>query len=288
MKHLYGIPYTFCAQNIKFEQCQVVILPVPYEGTVSYLPGTKFGPRAIIEASRENEGYDYQLEITPEKIGIYTLDELEPNKDSPFKTIKRVQDVITKIIDKDKFPVMIGGEHSITLGAVRAINSKFKKMTVLYFDAHADVRDELEGTKYSHSTVMRRVSESCPIVGVGIREMCQEEHDYIKKNKLVMFDVTAKPKDILKKLSKNVYISIDLDVLDPSIMPSVGTPVPNGMDYQSLLNIIKLVCKNKNVVGLDVCELRPIPALNGPDTIASKIITKTIGYIYGDEINGKR
>lgn len=282
MKLFYSkSPFNFLGiSDQNFDNAKVVILPVPYDGTTSYRAGTRDGPKAIIDASRFMEHYDIETKKIISDIGFFTLDELEPSSNSAEDTIMRVQEAVQDILNTKKFPVMFGGEHSITLGAVKAFSSLYKNLTILQIDAHGDLRDEWGGSKYSHACVMRRCSEIANIIQVGIRSISKDEVDFIAATKRIktflgnIFDVN----DVLNSLSDNVYITIDVDGLDPSIMPSTGTPEPEGLSWKQVLELISIVGKEKNVVGIDLVELAPIPGNVAPDFLAAKLLYKSIGY----------
>ncbi|MFH1285672.1 MAG: agmatinase [Candidatus Micrarchaeota archaeon] len=285
MKHLYALePHNFCGvEDMTFEKSKVVVLPVPYDSTTYYRAGTRDGPDAIIDASRHMELYDMEFECEPVyEVGIFTLEGLAPSKKSPEDTIKRVQEVLGEVVEAGKFPLMLGGEHSITLGAAKALKQKYKEISVLQIDAHADLRDELDGTRFGHACVMRRTREICKnVVQVGIRSICIEEAEFIKKNKLSncvftpeKFDVDA----IMEKLGNDVYLTIDLDGFDPSEMPAVGTPVSNGLRLKEVFPLLKRVAREKNLVGFDVVELAPIPGFVSADCFAAELAYKVIGY----------
>lgn len=278
-----GPPFNFFGIPADFDSAKIVILPVPYESTVSYKSGTKDGPHEIIHASRFMETYDLELDSASEDIGIYTLDELEKNVEGPEKMINNVEEAVSEILDKNKFVIMLGGEHSITLGAFRAHFKKFKNLSLLQLDAHADLREEFEGSKYNHACVMRRCGEITKnIVQVGIRSCSNEESEYMQKEKIKIihkapaFDI----KTIISQLNENVYLTIDVDCFDPAIMPSTGTPEPGGLQYYQVLELIKAVAKKRKIVGMDVVELSPIPGIAAPNFMVAKLIQKCMGYIF--------
>ncbi|MDO8435810.1 MAG: agmatinase [bacterium] len=278
-------PYNFGGlEKQNYKSSKIVIVPVPYESTTYYQSGAKEGPWAIINASRHMEGFDIEQKNDISKIGIFTLEELEPSKNSPRETILRVENVISNILEDEKIPIMLGGEHSITLGAVSAFKKKYsREFSVLQFDAHSDLRDEFEGTKFHHGCVMRRVVDDLrlPITQVGVRSMSMAEEDFLKESKKsnIFFGKQFSIEEIMGTLKENVYITLDLDVFDPSIMPSVGTPEPGGLTWEDVLGVIREVGKNKNIIGVDVVELSPIPGLIAPDFLAAKLIYKIIGFI---------
>lgn len=289
MKKLYQFwPFNFGAiHQQNFQKAKIVILPVPYEGTVSFNKGTSGGPYAIIANSRYlDELWDG---TGPNLIGlhstdIFTLDEIEVSLNSPQEAIEGIRQAVEQeILTHKKIPFLLGGEHSISLGAVLALKDKYPDLSVVQLDAHADLFNEYEGTKYNHACVLRRIRElGIPAVQIGIRNINTEIERYLKNNKIT--DVYLAPKipsikKILKGLTKNIYLTIDLDVFDPGIMPSVGTPEPGGLGWYEVLGLIKGVAQNKNIVGADVVELAPIPGFNAPDFLAAKLVYKIISYI---------
>jgi len=274
----------------KFEYSNFVLLPIPYEESTTFVKGTKYGPNALICASQELELFDCELGFEPCEKGICTLDELEPISSNPEKMTKRIEDVAENLLEKKKIILSIGGEHTITVGLIKAFKKKYQNLSVLQLDAHADLRDSYQGSKYSHACVMRRISEFCPYVGVGIRSISTDELSFAKEKKIKLF-FAHKIKDnfsffdeVLKLLSEDVYLSFDLDFLDPSIMPSVGTPEPGGIGWYETLYLLKRLAQTKNVVGLDITELSPIPGNIAPNFLAAKLVYKMIGYI----ISGKK
>ncbi|NYZ76103.1 agmatinase [Candidatus Micrarchaeota archaeon] len=278
-------PYNFPGiepELSSFEKAKVVVLPVPYDSTTCYRSGTRNGPHAIITASRQMELYDEELGYEPARVGIHTLDELEPSMNSPEETIGRVEKIVAEIIERKKFPLMLGGEHSISLGAVRTLAKTYRNMSVLQLDAHTDLRDEFEGTKFGHTSIMRRISELCDTVQVGIRDMSLEESEFARKKKLKIFYARNQPKpsEVVSRLKKDVYVSIDLDVFDPSEVPAVGTPQPGGLHWYDVLAILRGVAAKKKVVGFDVVELCPIEGDISSDFLAARLAYKFLAYIF--------
>lgn len=268
------------------ETSKTIILPIPYEQTTSYKKGTRNGPKAILEASQYIELYDEELEKEPYKAGIHTTGYLEPTAKGPQEMVDVISCVTADLLKKNKPLVFLGGEHSITSGIVKAHCEKYKDLAVLYLDAHADLRDEYQGTKHNHACAAKRIIEYAPLIQVGIRSLSQEEAKFIKENKLNIFWAKdclnfkeAIPK-IISQLPQNVYITIDLDVFDPSIMPSVGTPEPGGLNWYDVLSLLREVTRTKNVVGFDVVELCPTAGNIAPDFLAAKLIYKLIGYLF--------
>lgn len=275
-------PYNFGGLNDQsYESSRAVIFPIPYSSTTYWKSETKDGPRAIIEASRHMEIYDVETRKDISKIGIFTLEALEPSKNSPKETIEMIEKVMGQIVADNKFPLMLGGEHSISLGAVMGLRNKLSDFSVLQIDAHSDLRDEFQGTKYHHANVMRRIRDlGIATTQVGIRSVSEEEADYIRKERIeTIFYAPEIPIDkILKTLKDKVYITFDLDGLDPSIMPATGTPEPGGLGWYEVLNLLREISKQRKIIGADVVELDPIPGISAPDFLAAKLAYKIIGY----------
>jgi agmatinase len=268
---------------VTFEQAKVVVLPVPYDSTTEYKSGTRDGPQAIIDASQYLELYDTELDREISKVGIYTLPEVQPIMSGPEPMVERVYQIAGDLLDKGKLLAMLGGEHSLTLGTVKAYREKYPELSVLHLDAHADLRDQYQGTKYSHACVMRRVWEICPVVHAGIRSLSREEHEFLSKRKIEPFYAEASiGPDFatrgLPTLSPQVYISIDLDVLDPAIMSAVGTPEPGGLSWQQVLELLRAVADSKQIVGFDIMELCPQEGPNACAFLAAKLAYKLMGY----------
>jgi agmatinase len=275
-----GLTYPYA----DFETAKVVILPVPYDGTTEWHSGTREGPQAIINASQYLELYDIELRREISKIGIHTLSEVRPVLSSAEEMIQRVYQVAKELYRLGKFVVMIGGEHSLSLGIVQALKEKIQDLCVLQLDAHADLRDEYSGTRYSHACVMRRILDLCPIVQVGIRSLSQEEQQFLNQKKMHPFymaassSILASAEQIITSLSDNVQVSIDMDVFDPSIMPAVGTPEPGGMQWHEVLDLLKVVAEHKRIVGFDLVELCPEQGPASCAFLAAKLAYKLIGY----------
>lgn len=285
----FFIPNNFGGLPLKYsnhEGSRVLIIPIPYERTVSYRKGTRKGPQAIIEASKNLELYDEELKEEIYKIGIHTLNEIKPLCDDPKEMIEKVFEIISPEVKVGRLVITLGGEHSITIASVKAHREKFKNLSVLQLDAHADLRDSYCGTKYSHASVIRRILDFTPVTQVGIRSLSKEEADFVKKRKRVVFfakDIFKNKtffEEIMSSLSEEVYLTIDLDVLDPSIMPSVGTPEPGGFQWYDILNFLHTLSQRKKIVGFDVVELAPISGNVSPDFLAARLIYKLIGYIF--------
>jgi agmatinase len=265
------------------QQAKTIILPVPYDSTSEWRGGSRHGPQAIIDASQYLELYDLELDREIYKVGICTLPEVEPLLSSPQDMIDRVYHVIKDLIQEEKFVVLLGGEHSLSLGAVRAFKEAFPRLSVLQLDAHADLRDEYLGTKYGQACIMRRIFELCPISQVGVRSLSREEKQFLTQNKLTpiyMSDLALNKTSIdqiVDSLSEDVYVTIDVDVLDPSIMPAVGTPEPDGMSWRQVLDIIAAVALHKHVVGFDLMEFCPGEGPGSCAFLLAKLAYKLIG-----------
>jgi agmatinase len=260
-----------------------VIVPVPYDSTSEWRSGSRRGPQAIIDASQYLELYDLELDRETYKIGISTLPRIAPLLSSPQDMIDRVCKVVEGLIQKEKFVVLLGGEHSLSLGAVRAFKEAFPRLSVLQLDAHADLRDEYLGTKYGQACVMRRIFELCPISQVGVRSLSWEEKQFLSQTKLTPFYMSnlessaASIDKIVDSLSEDVYVTIDVDVLDPSIMPAVGTPEPDGMSWRQILDIVERVALHKHVVGFDLMEFCPAEGPSSCAFLLAELAYKLIG-----------
>lgn len=281
-KNIFGGSDTYCP----IDKAGFIILPVPFELSTSYIKGTSKGPKAIIDASAYIELYDEELDIEPYQFGIYTAKPLSAAKDTKgwFKTI---DSSIRKILNKNKLPVILGGEHTISLGVVKAFQKYgIENFSVLQLDAHADLRDSYAGNRLSHACVGRRIAEICPLTQVGIRSLSRKETEFKKNSTVKMFYASAKISknilnNILSSLTKNVYITIDLDVFDPAFVPAVGTPEPGGLGWYEILKILHLVAARKKIIGFDVVELCPLKGNILSDFLVAKLVYKLIGYISG-------
>ena len=264
----------------------VFIVPVPYDSTTSLKPGARYGPAAIIEASRHLEDYDIELDRDISEVGIHTTPELQARMDSPKAMIASVRAAIENVVSHDKLFALLGGEHTITIGAVQAITEVRSDISVVYIDAHADMRDSYQGTSWGHASAARRISEICPVTLLGVRSVSAEEMEFMKSQDIpTRFWFADSPTNlsdsialISERLSKNVYISIDLDVLDPSIMSAVGTPEPGGMLWRELLTLVRAISRRANIVGFDIVELSPSEGPASCAFTAAKLAYKLIGY----------
>lgn len=278
--NLFGI------ENQDYKKAKIVVLPIPYDSTVTYRAGTREGPKAIIEASRNMELYSYELKADISTIGIYTMDEMAPDFSSPKGMVDHIAREIELILKDNKMPLILGGEHTITVGAAKAVKEVYgKKVSFIQFDAHSDTRDEMFNSRYMHATAMARTKEMCKnLVSIGIRSMegpqkkGEKNHKIFFMNELHEHGVEQIAEEVSRMTSDEVYITVDLDVLDPSEMPSVGTPEPDGMRFYQLIKFMEILSKSKKLVGLDIVELCPIPSIHYPDYIAAKLAYLTVGY----------
>ncbi len=266
---------------------KAIVIPFGLEKTVSYGGGTKNGPKEIIKASHQVELYDEELKCEPfKKIGIKTLKPFKINKRIE-KAINQIAEINQKILDSKLFPITLGGEHSITPGCIKPFVKKYKKLTLLHFDAHADLRESYDGEKFSHASAIKRCIDhkNISVVSFGIRNISAEEIPILKKNKkrINIYWAKDKKKWDLNKFkkqikNKNVYITFDVDGLDSSIMPATGTPEPGGIFWDEALEIIKIACKNSRIVGADVNELSPIKGFNSYNFLVAKLVYKILSY----------
>jgi len=260
---------------------RIVIVPVPYDQTSTWIKGADKGPAAIIEASANMELYDIETDSEVYLQGIFT-DRAVEGVYLPEAMVKAVMERVGNHIEKGKFTVVVGGEHSVSIGSIVAHAEKDADITVLQLDAHSDLRDEYNGSKYNHACVMARVKEACPILQVGIRSMDSSEKKSIDRERVFfaedIHDRTDWIDGVVDKLSEKVYVTIDLDVFDPSIMSSTGTPEPGGLLWYDVLRLLKAVSDKKNIVGFDVVELCPDERNKAPDFLAAKLIYKLLSY----------
>ena len=268
------------------ESARVFIIPVPYDSTTSFKSGARGGPAAILDVSRHLEDYDIELDCDISVVGIHTTPALQPRTDSPNSMIASVRAAVKSAASRGKLTVLLGGEHAIAVGAVQSYKELYPDLSVLYIDAHADMRDCYQGTRWGHASAARRISEVCPVVIVGVRSISAEEVAFVKEEGVPMHSWSPGSPDSLadaialarENLTDTVYISIDLDVLDPSIMSAVGTPEPGGMLWHELLILLRDVSGRANIAGFDIVELSPG---EGPDACAftaAKLAYKLIGY----------
>lgn len=296
----WELPHTFLGLDEAagaFRDAGAVILPVPYESTTSYGGGTRAGPGRIVDASRYIELFDQELgaEVGP-AVGIHTLPQVELTRAGATAAMAELREVHDAVLEaaEDRFVVMLGGEHSISAPAIRSHAARLNdRLTVLQLDAHADLRPEYEGTPASHASAMARVLDVADVVGVGLRAVSAEEVEVAAAHDGVhliwadeMWRDDAWMDRALERLGPRVYITFDIDYLDPSLMPSTGTPEPGGGDWYRTLRFLKRVFREREVVGCDVVELAPVPGLHAPDFLAAKLVYKLVGYRFQDRFPG--
>ena len=288
---VWGLPHNFAGLDPEFsslDSSRVAVLPVPYDFSTSYQGGTRWGPAAILAASRNMEVWDDELGATY-RSGIHTLPELEPTALGPTEMAQRVEHAFDWILGAGKLPVMLGGEHSLTAGAVRSALKKHPKLSVLQLDAHADMRDTYLDSPDSHACVMRRIRELCPAASVGIRSMSEEEAEYLKAHPAPIWNtrrfrqLKGDWKPILDALSDEVFITFDLDGLDPAYLPGTGTPEPGGLDWYEASDLIGAVAAKKRIVGFDVVELAPIAGDVASDFLAARMTYRMIGHMLASQ-----
>lgn len=279
-----------------YDNSKVVILSAPYEKTTSYGKGTAKGPAAILEASHYVEFFDEETgkEVCFD-IGIAAIEAMKLGKLTGKKALDHIYKNVNEHIKNGKFVITLGGEHSISTAPIRAHFDNYKDLSILHFDAHSDLREEYEGSKYSHASFAARVSEfTTSITQVGIRAQCKDEYEFIKSKGINTFYAYQMRNEgfnhiliekILATLKDNVYITFDVDYFDPSIMPSTGTPEPNGFYWDETMRLLKKVCAEKNLVGLDVVELAPQKNYTFPDFMTAKLIYKILNYKYSKIIS---
>ena len=267
-----------------FDRAKVVVLPVPLESTTSYVSGTRNGPREILVASSHMELWDDETNTDIHPIGIYTLPEMELPFDDMGDIMEEIRRVTAEVLEHGKFPVVLGGEHSITAPIVAAVAAKHPGLSVLQIDAHADLRDTYMGTRFNHACAMRRVLEHAPCTQVGIRSMSTEEARVAPTLPTTIFyDVNMRQDKnwidkIVASLGETVYITIDCDGMDPAIMPATGTPEPGGLSWYEMLTLLRAVISARNVVGCDLVELSPLPGMVAPNFMCAKLIYKILTY----------
>ena len=266
------------------ERARIVMVPVPYDRTASYQKGTAAGPAAIIEASRHMEIYDEEIGLEPAEVGIHTVPPVSGNDDPPEVMAAKVEEAVGRYLALGKMPVVLGGEHSVSIGAIRAYEKKHPRLSLVQMDAHGDLRESFEGTAYNHACIMRHFAGRIPTLQVGIRSLSKEEGDFIRERRLMVVpprDFMRDPGaalDLVDRLTDEIYLTIDVDFFDPAIVPGTGTPEPGGPGWHETLDFIRGLCRRKKVVGFDVNELRPIPGDAASDFLVAKLVYKVIAY----------
>jgi agmatinase len=279
------------AEFSDFDKSRVLVLPVAYEGTVSYGSGTEQGAMAIVDASRNMELYDEETDAEVYKIGIHTLDEMRPS-DTPEIMMNGLYERTKELLSEEKFLVMLGGEHSLSAPVIRAHAEKFHNLSILQIDAHADLRDEYDGTPFSHASIMARSVKDLkiPAVQVGIRSISAEEArslDDLPHTKIFWAkDIVGRTDWIdsaVNSLTDNVYLTIDIDGLDPSLVPTTGTPEPGGLGWYEVLTLIRKLAEKKRVVGMDLVEYSFVESNPAPAFLCAKLVYNSLAYIFKNE-----
>jgi agmatinase len=276
--------------SVDFDAARVVILPVPLDRTTSYLAGTRSGPREIVVASSHLEMWDEETGTDVHGIGIFTLPEMELPFGTMEEVMREIRRVAGELVARGKFPVVLGGEHSITAPIVAAVAAKHQGLSVLQLDAHADLRDSFMGTPYSHACAMRRVLEYARCTQVGIRSLSTEEAAMAPTLATTIFYDFNMRRDenwidrVIDSLGETVYITIDCDALDPAIMPAVGTPEPGGLTWYEMLALLRRVIGARRGVGCDIVELCPMPGNVAPNFLCARLIYKILSYRFSSEV----
>lgn len=274
-KNYAGIPDKYA----RIDEAKVVLIPVPYDGTSTWQKGADKGPDAFLEASENMELFDIETRSEVYKKGIYLAPAVTENS-SPEKMVEAVYKTTKNYLKQEKFVTLFGGEHSISIGSIRAFNETFEDLTVVQIDAHADLRPEYEGSKCNHACAVYEASQTTNLIQVGIRSMDVSEMDHMDENQVYFAHDLYEDwqDDAIGQMTPNVFITIDLDAFDPSILPSTGTPEPGGLFWYETLEFLKMMFKKKNVVGFDIVELCPNKEERSSDFLAAKLYYKMLSY----------
>ncbi len=276
-KNYAGIPDKYA----RLDNSKIVLIPVPYDGTSSWVKGADKGPEAFLHASENMELYDIETQSEVYKQGVHLTAPITENS-SPEKMVNLVHKIVKNYIKQDKFVTIFGGEHSVSIGNIRAFNECYEDLTVVQIDAHADLRATYEGSTYNHACAVHEASKTCNLIQVGIRSMDISEREFNDDyqtyfaHDLIHDDNWME--DAVGQMTPNVFITFDLDALDPSILPSTGTPEPGGLLWFETLEFLKLIFEKKNVVGFDIMELCPNPNDKSSDFLAAKLYYKMLSY----------
>lgn len=274
-KNYAGIPDKYS----RIDDAKVVLIPVPYDGTSTWQKGSDKGPEAFLEASENMELYDIETRSEVYKKGIYLAPPVTENS-SPEKMVEAVYKTTKNYIKQEKFVTLFGGEHSISIGSIKAFNESFEDLTVVQLDAHADLRPEYEGSTCNHACALHEASKKTNLLQVGIRSMDVSEVEHMDDNQVYFAHDLYEDwqDDAIGQMTPNVFITIDLDAFDPSILPSTGTPEPGGLFWYETLEFLKMMFKKKNVVGFDIVELCPNKNERSSDFLAAKLYYKMLSY----------
>ena len=281
-------PRSFAApppEYTTYEAARVAVLPVPYDSTTTARAGARDGPRAIIDASEDMELFDLALGWEPYLVGIHTLPELAVHAGSAEAMVRRIEEVVGELLGDGKLVLTLGGEHTVAVGAARAHARRYSDLSVLAIDAHADLRDQYLDTPYNHACTLRRISEAAPVTQVGLRSASAEEAAFIREQRLPFYSPQALrdrgAPEIVDGLGPNVYVTIDLDGLDPSQMAAVGTPEPGGLTFDEVADLLAAVARSHRIVGFDVTELAPAEGPRSCAQLAAKLTYRLIGLALG-------
>lgn len=284
-KTFAGIPEKYAT----LDQSKTVLIPVPYDSTQTWKKGSKKGPKAFLSAAEHMELYDIETNSEVYKKGIFLVSSVVNSSICTKKMIEKVYNATKKYLSKEKFITLIGGDHSISIGSIRAFGEKYTNLSILHMDAHTDLRPIYKGTPYNHACSMYEASKKHPLIQIGIRSMDIIEKKYIQKGNIFYMHEIYKNdlwmQDAIHKLSKNVFISIDIDVFDPSIAPSTGTPEPGGLSWYTTLKFLKKVFQKKSVIGFDIVELLPNKKESSTDFLAVKLYYKLLSYKHIINVN---
>jgi N1-aminopropylagmatine ureohydrolase len=276
-------------EQTAFETARVVIVPVPFDATTCYRPGTREGPQAIIDASRNLELYDTELRRSPCEVGIHTLRAIEPIMGNAAAMTNRIEQVTGQLLDRGKFVATLGGDHSISIGVIRAFAARYPGMSVLQIDAHTDLRESYEDNPLSSATIMRRVLDVCRRTAqVGMRSISAPEMQLIEERRLPLWlasDIAARRfrgdrgwiDEVVASLGDEVYLTFDIDAFDPSLVPGTGTPEPGGLDWYEVMDLLSAVAAQRTIIGFDVVELSPLVEGHVSPVVAAKLVYKLIG-----------
>ncbi len=266
------------------DAARITIIPAPLEYSVCYMKGTQHGPQAILNASSQMELYDEELDCCPLEVGVSTRSALDYSGMDHATALKITGDAVREVLQRGQVPFTLGGEHSLSAPVIAVVHEHFPDLTVVHIDAHGDLRDEFEGTPLSHASIERRVVDmGIPLLEIGIRSFSPEEAAFMKTQPdvaIVWAYQMAKGIATIpwERLGKHTYVTIDLDAIDPSEMPAVGTPEPGGLSWYQVLDLFREICRRTKVVGMDVVELCPMPGQTRADFLAAKLVYKMIGY----------
>jgi len=272
-----GIPEQYATP----ENSKIVLIPVPFDGTSTWKKGANKGPEAFLKASENMELYDIETDSEVYKNGIYLCEPID-SMETPEIMVNAVEETVRNYLSRNKFVTLFGGEHSISIGAIRAFSASFENLTVVQIDAHADLRPSYEGSPFNHACALHEASQTTNLIQIGIRSMDASEKGFLnRENTFFAHDMATDPywmDQAIDKMTDNIYLTIDFDGLDPSIFPATGTPEPGGLFWYETLDFLKILFKEKNVVGFDLVELCPDPAQHASDFLAAKLYYKMLSY----------